>query len=139
MKKEGKRRTRECVYCGEVKHVSREHVIPTCLFIQPYPPNLITVPSCDECNNAKSLNDDYLRDMLACDIFGSQSSVARDIFHNKVLSSQRQNSSVVARAASLSARPEPFYTKQGTYLGHYPSFQIDGDRVQKTFSTLVRG
>jgi len=77
--------------------------------------------------------------MLAVDIFGNQSSVAQGIFHNKVLSSQRQNSSVVARAATSSARLEPFYTKQGIYLGHYPSFPIDGNRVENTFSTLVRG
>ena len=139
MKKRGKRKIRECVYCSEMKEISREHVIPLCLFKPPYPPNLITVPGCDECNNAKSLNDDFLRDMLTCDIVGSQSPVAQVIFHEKVLSSQRQNSSVIARTVTSNARLEPFYTKQGIYLGHHPSFPIDGDRIKEIFSTLVRG
>ncbi|HWN10232.1 MAG TPA: hypothetical protein VNO50_13360 [Pyrinomonadaceae bacterium] len=139
MKKRGKRKIRECAYCGEMKEVSRDHVIPECLFKRPYPANLITVPACDKCNNAKSLNDDFLRDMLICDIFGSQSPVAQDIFHEKVLSSVRQDSSVIARDATLNARVEPFYTKQGVYLGHETSFPIDSERVKVIFTALVRG
>jgi|GEM_PF-6240270 len=77
--------------------------------------------------------------MLACDLFGNESPVAKQIFHEKVLASQRRNSSIVARAATSTGKLAGFYTQQGIYLGHYPSFPIDGDRVEKTFTTLVRG
>jgi hypothetical protein len=113
--------------------------VPRCLFTQPYPPNLITIPSCDECNRTKAENDTYLRDMLALDLFGNESPVAKQIFHSKFLASQRRNSSILARAATSTAKLEAFHTKQGIYLGHYPSFPIDGERVEKIFATLVRG
>ncbi len=139
MKKRAKRKRCECVYCGKIKEVSREHVIPKCLFKHPYPPNLITVQACDDCNNAKSLNDDFLRDFLVCDIFGNESPLAREIFHTKMLSSTRQNSSVIARSTVIASRVKPFYTREGIYLGNFTSVPIDSERVKTIFSTLVRG
>lgn len=139
MPRNGKRKIQECAYCGELKEISREHVIPLCLFSRPYPPNLITVPACDKCNNDKSLDDDYLRDMLTCDIFGNQSSTAQKIFYEKVIKSVNRKSSVIGNTAISNARLEPFYTNQGLYLGEYPSFSIDGERVKNMFSLLIRG
>lgn len=85
MVKKGKRKVKICVYCGQLKEVSKDHVIPKCLFIKPYPLNLISVPACDECNNAKSQNDDYLRDILVTDNWVSKSPTAQQVFHQKML------------------------------------------------------
>ncbi|SRR5258706_5021968 len=137
--KRGKRKIRECVYCGEVKAVAKEHVVPKCLFIKPYPPNLISVPACDDCNNAKSLDDDFLRDFLVCDNFVSQSPVAQQIFQQKMLSSQRKGSSLIAREAILKGRLESLYTKGGIYIGDFHSFSVNEQRLNKIFETLVRG
>lgn len=137
--KKSRRQIRECVYCGEIKEVSREHVIPKCLFVKPYPPNLITVKACDDCNNAKSLNDDYFRDFLVADNWVSQSPIAQQIFHQKMLSSQRQGKSLIARETVRKAKLEPFYTKGGIYLGDYYSIPVDGERIEKIFETFVRG
>ncbi len=140
MSKKGKRKTGECAYCGEIKELSVDHVIPKCLFVEPYPPDLITVKACDMCNSQKkSLDDAFLRDMLTLDLFGNASPVAQDIFHDKVLSALRQNKSPVANAAIRTAHLEPFYSIGGIYLGHFPSFPIDEDRVTQTFSTIVWG
>lgn len=139
VEKKTKRKKKICVYCGQFKEVSNDHVIPKCLFIKPYPPNLVTVKACDDCNNAKSKNDDYLRDFLIADFVANQSPTANQLFHEKMLSSQRQGSSVIAREAVSKARLEPFYTKGGVYLGDFPSFSVDGERIKQIFETLVRG
>jgi hypothetical protein len=128
-----------CIYCGQLKEVTKDHVIPKCLFTQPYPLNLVTVPACDNCNREKSLNDDYLRDYLVTDNYVSQSPTAQEIFIQKTLSSQRQGSSVIAREVVSKARFEPLYTKGGIYIGDFPSLQIDGKRIETIFKTFVKG
>lgn len=45
-----------------------EHVVPRCLFKPPYEGKLIEVFACRDCNNnAKSRDDSFLRDIVACD------------------------------------------------------------------------
>jgi hypothetical protein len=139
MSKQGKPQIRECSYCGVVAEVSKDHVIPRCLFRQPYPPNLITVKACYECHNAKSLNDDFLRDMLTVDIYGIQSPIAKAIFLEKVLSSARQGSSDLARSFAAKAHIEPIYSNGGIYLGDATVVHLDENRVTNVFSTIVRG
>ncbi len=129
---------RRCAYCGETAKSTKDHVVPECLFKKPYPPNLITVPACEPCNNAKSLNDDFLRDMLVCDLFGSQSPVAQKVFES-MLSSDRKDSSVIARLARANAQFKPLHTRAGIYLGDFPTFPIDEERVKTAFETIARG
>jgi len=40
---------------------TRDHVPPKAIFHEPYPPNLITVPACDKCNNEGSKYDSEFR------------------------------------------------------------------------------
>lgn len=134
-----KRRIGECVHCGKMAELSKDHVIPECLFVKPFPPNLITVQACDKCNNAKSKDDDYLKDLLVCDIFGNQSPIAQKIFQEKVRSSQRKNKSVIGRDAVTKAKIQPFYTKGGLYLGHLPTYPLDEMRLTNLLARIVRG
>ena len=83
--------------CGDVSDLTREHVIPRCLFIQPYPVNLITVPGCDDCNGRKSADDDFLRDFFAVDVHSSNSPVAKTLFAGTVQRSLSRNSSHLLR------------------------------------------
>jgi hypothetical protein len=131
-------RTHQCAYCGKVTTVTKDHVVPKGLFVQPYPTNLITVPACAPCNNAKSLDDDYLRDLLVCDLYGSESPVAKQVFR-KMLGSDSRGSSIVARAARAEMQFKPLHSHGGVYLGQFPSFPIDGPRLERIFKTLVRG
>lgn len=41
-----------CVYCGNAAGTTRDHAPPKVIFFEPYPPNLITVPACVECNSS---------------------------------------------------------------------------------------
>jgi hypothetical protein len=50
-----------CVYCGEARELTRDHVPPRCLFSKPRPHDLITVPCCETCNREFSKHDEYFR------------------------------------------------------------------------------
>lgn len=128
----------QCVYCGEEKELTRDHVIPRSLFTQPVPP-LITVPACDACNGSKSRNDDYLRDLLTMDLYGSQHPTAQKLFEGKVLRSHRRNSSHIGRDIISKGRMQPLYTRAGIYLGDYPMCAIDPGRIDTIFTMIVRG
>lgn len=55
------RRRRWCAICGIREATTRDHVPPKAIFHEPYPNNLITVPSCAKCNNDGSKFDAELR------------------------------------------------------------------------------
>ena len=53
-----------CVYCG-APATSRDHVPPRFLLEKPLPRNLLTVPSCSDCNQSFSLDEQYLQVVIA--------------------------------------------------------------------------
>src|SRR5208283_2514674 len=55
----------ECLYCGRVRPLTRDDVPPKNLFPKPRPSNLITVPSCQKCNQSFMLDDEYFRLVIA--------------------------------------------------------------------------
>lgn len=50
-----------CIYCQSQKGTTRDHVPPKELLRKPYPRNLLTVPSCAECNETYSIDEEYFR------------------------------------------------------------------------------
>ena len=48
-----------CIFCGETAD-TREHVFAKCFFEKPYPKNMMTVPTCHNCNQSFSLDEQYL-------------------------------------------------------------------------------
>lgn len=52
-----------CVYCA-AEIFNRDHVPPKILLDEPYPENLPVVPSCRECNEGFSLDEEYLACLL---------------------------------------------------------------------------
>ena len=53
-----------CVYCGALAS-SRDHVPPRSLLEKPLPRDLLTVPSCSDCNHSFSLDEQYLQVVIA--------------------------------------------------------------------------
>lgn len=129
----------KCVYCGQHPATTRDHVIPKSLFTRPLPTNMVTVPVCESCNHHKSLNDDYLRDMLVADVQAAQHPTAQALFRGKVMSAVRKHKSVIAKVAASQARPGNFFTDSGLYVGRFYSVPLVQSRVEQIFSTIVRG
>jgi hypothetical protein len=52
-----------CYYCGE-QASTKEHIPPECFFPKGNKVDLFTVPACEEHNNAKSKDDEYVKVLL---------------------------------------------------------------------------
>jgi len=76
---------------------------------------------------------------LVCDNYVLQNPIARQIFHLKMLSSQRQGSSVIAREVIEGARLQPLYTDGGNYIGEFHTLSVDEERLKKIFERLIQG
>lgn len=132
-------RKMRCAYCGRRLATTRDHVVPQCLFIKPFPPNLITVPACSVCNGEKGRDDTFLRDLLSTDIAGNASPVANQLFETKVLRSRDRGSSEVAKTALALATARPLLTKGGIYITESMQAPLDPERVARIVSWIVRG
>ncbi len=128
-----------CAYCAETKPLTRDHVIPKALFLPPFPPNMITVPACNDCNSKKSLADTYLRDYIVSDAFGSQHPDAEALFRGPVLRSHARGSSDLARTALETAKIRSIHTEAGIYLGELPQGQVDVSRITTALTYVSRG
>jgi hypothetical protein len=90
-----------------------DHMVPRCLFPSPLPSDLVTVPVCASCNNEKSRDDDYLRDMLVIDIDNTHHPEAQALLKGKVIRSMRKNRSVIARDVCAKSVIRPMLTMGG--------------------------
>jgi hypothetical protein len=137
----GKQRSRKgkgpCVYCGVAPATTRDHIVPKCLFPEPLP-ELITAPACLKCNREKALDEQYLRDVLAVDIYTSEQPGARSIFDGKMARARVRNRSEIARSGRH-ARMEPLYTPGGIYLGNYATIPLDWERISRIIGMIIRG
>jgi len=139
MAKRRRRSSGLCLYCGKRPATTRDHVIPTCLFPRPRPSNMITVPACQPCNDAKAACDGYFRDLCIVDLFYDPGDgVTRDVY-DAVLRADRRGRSLVGRAARAHARQEPLYTRRGISLGRHSTLPVDEWRVTTLLSMIVRG
>jgi hypothetical protein len=69
-----------CAYCDQEGRLTRDHVLPQCLFQERIPLDIPVVYTCRQCNNnEKSQDDTYLRDMLARDGLAVASDVVQAI------------------------------------------------------------
>jgi hypothetical protein len=134
-----KKRLHRCAYCGLRPGKTAEHVIPRCLFGGNLPLDNVTIPVCGQCNGAKAKDDTYLRDMLVTDWQCSAHPVAQSLLNGPVAGAAQRNQSELAKAARKSGRLEPVHTKAGLYLGHAYAVPLDGKRIVRIFSMIVKG
>ncbi len=130
-----------CAYCGTSQATTKDHVVPRCLFRLPYPPNLVTVPSCAECNRIKGKDDEFLRDYLTSDVAVQTSPYASKIFDGKVKRAVKRNSSELAKLVQQGPiRTIPVKTKAGIYTGGTViTVPLPDDRIATTLFQMCRG
>ena len=116
-----------CVYCGEWRELTRDHIPPRSLFPKPRPSDLITVPSCYFCNHGASEEDEHFNFMVKLGIDRNKSRAA--------------NADSVKAIHNLS-RPEcagfRSYLMQ-RYQPDYGSFVVERKRVDAVLRRIVRG
>src|SRR4051812_45735772 len=99
-----------CVYCNIREATTMDHVIAQLLFSKPLPNNMITVPCCWDCNQAKKLDDEFLRDMMIVDVENDHHGINAGPKRGSVQRSMRRNQSMLAREIRAKGPLMPKYT-----------------------------
>jgi hypothetical protein len=142
MNNQWKGRLTLCPYCCLRPGTTKDHIIPKSLFPKPLPNgiNLPTVKACGECNNIRKSGDDtFLRDFLITDIHCSDHPAAQLLSSGEMIRAMRTNRSDFARAAVANIRSVPLTTPTGIYVGECYTGPLDGERINRIFTTITRG
>lgn len=134
-----KRRSGTCTYCGIEGKVTREHVIPRCLF-EPVPEvGLILVPVCRGCNNnEKAKLDEYFRDRLIFDTLVKDHPTVRRFRAGAYRRAVDRNHSKLTRIATVIATTRGV-TYDDVYRGNYNVVFANEDRLKREIDFINRG
>lgn len=113
-----------CVHCGGPGETV-DHVPSKVLLDEPYPENLMAAPSCRECNNGLSLDEEYLASLLECVIAGA--ATPENLHRAKIARILRGNPSLLARLQQARADGEDG-----------PVWAVENDRVNRVILKLAR-
>ncbi|MBD3343131.1 MAG: hypothetical protein GF353_28800 [Candidatus Lokiarchaeota archaeon] len=128
-----------CAYCGQYGYITDDHIPPKNLFSKPRPQNLITVPSCFNCNEGASKDDEYLRMIL---------SLRDDLAYNENIkklqpkiekSLTRPEFSGLRKLFLDSIKSGSILTNSGLYLGKIPLIEPDSKRINRVITRIVMG
>lgn len=125
-----------CYMC-EKPAVSKEHTPPKCVFPEQkdangkdYRKGLITVPSCDVHNSAKSKDDEYL--MMVLTSYFSNNQAAHDQIKSKIARAW-------AKSPRLSATVVKNLQTINTTAGQYHAYEVDTPRFDQSLSWAANG
>jgi hypothetical protein len=112
-----------CVYCGESKETTRDHVISNNLFPDSYKKkNVITVPSCKKCNKGFSLDEEYFR-LFVCPAGLERSQYADELFFSKLKRCVQRRPQIISKMLNQMDLID-LYTKSGVYIGKKARIQV---------------
>jgi len=126
-----------CVYCGKQKKLTVDHVPPKLFLARPYPPNLLTVPACDECNASFMKNDEYTRTVVTLDVRAANNSDARVNLPAVIRSLGRPDARGLAEYLVRSTEKSTILGEDGVPWAN--AIEIDRKRVQAAGERLIRG
>lgn len=128
-----------CVYCQERPATEREHVIPRSFFTNPAPSNLVTVPSCHECNRSWQSDEEYFRLLLACHTHTVENNEeARKMLEGPVARALARREGL-RRLLIRSIYSVPLYSVSGIYLGEVPALKQDKKRIDVVIFKIIKG
>jgi hypothetical protein len=138
VKDKGKKMDSVCYLCGRKLADTRDHIFPQNLFPRPLPPNLPTAPSCEECNNSLSDDEELFRTFVASgEAF--ETPPGYRIWTERVRPSLQQNRRGFKTLLRKLARELKLFSPKGIYLGTAMSLQIDQERVNRVLKKIARG
>jgi hypothetical protein len=132
----------ECYYCGR-EATSDEHVPPKGIFPEAkdcdgvdYRKQLITVPSCDDHNSAKTLNDEYLLVLLTLNTF--KNAVGQGQFDTKMVRIVRRKPDFVAKILK-DIQPITILDTSQNIIERARAFRVDISRYRSILEHIARG
>jgi hypothetical protein len=139
MKKIKGSKKEECAYCGKEGKITKDHIPPKNLFSKPRPGNLITVPSCIECNREASKDDEYFRNALIMRYDTYEHPDATKNWNSILRSIKRAESSGLRNAMLSGLKPVEIVTPAGIFLGKSGMYEVEVGRLLKTVNRIIKG
>ena len=134
-----RKRSGICVYCGRRRKLTKDHIPPKNLFPKPRPGNLITVPSCTECNNEADKDDEYFRMVVVMREDAGGHAEAQRAWRTVFRSLQRPEAVGLKMSLLRSMHPVSLRSPSGLYLGNKPGYTVDLDRLNRVATRIVKG
>jgi hypothetical protein len=124
-----------CVYCGKLA-TTRDHVPPKAIFVELRPLDLITVPSCEACNNDASRFDERFRNIIG--MRAGEGSPNTPALWGKTWRSLKRNRRDL-EAVWKSMKNVPIVSEGGLYVGSATEFAFDAKTHDRVIERITRG
>lgn len=130
-------KTPPCVYCVENPGTTVDHVIPDQLFPQPKPPDLLTVPCCEQCQKSFKQDEDLFRAWI---LFGDAgvTEYGKQLWAQKAKRALEKDRGLRA-AVARSFRHVDMQTPAGIYLGKKLATLMEVRRTENFLKKVVQG
>lgn len=128
-----------CAYCGRKGEVEKEHVFPRALFPKGHRLNLITVPSCRQCNKNYQKDEEYFKFMMVIAFPSFEGSEYAKAIWPKIEAMMRRDESRRFLANVLGKWKQVDIVIKGIYLGTAPALELDWNRIAGVITKFVKG
>ena len=129
--------TTPCVYCGDKKTNTKDHVPGKGFFPQPRPSDLITVACCRKCNVDHGYDEEFF---AATFLFSDAASTktGKELWDSKFSRGWRRNSGLRAALQKRMSRI-PVFSPKGIYLQNRLAIELDHERLDSVVMRCIRG
>lgn len=132
-----KNKHRTCAYCRKFKSSTVDHVPPKLLLQQPFPPNLLTVPCCGDCNQSFKADDEYTRTIIGVDVRASINAAAQYNLPAIIRSLQKPDARGFAEYIASQSSASAILGPDGNPMGQI--IEPDRKRIDNTGAHIIRG
>lgn len=132
-----KSRPKTCAHCGKKKTPwNDDHIPPLCLFANRHNSK---VPSCIDCNNGASQDDEYFRNILSFRASTASQPSMGPILNaaNRALSKPQQQSFL--KSLQKKVRWAPSQTNSGIILPDQPELEVEMKRIHRVATRIISG
>ena len=126
-----------CVYCGIQSGVTADHVPPKSLFPRPLPKEMVTVPSCEKCNQKYKLDEDLFRSWIHFGPAGV-TDPGKSLWCQKLRQGYKKDLGL-KKIIAKSLRRVDLVTPSGIFLGERWEVSVDKKRVENVIRKIVKG
>jgi len=126
-----------CIYCNTSIADTVDHIPPKLLLSQPYPDNLLTVPSCFKCNSSFQKHDEYTRVIASVDIRNANHQTVKVNMPAIMRSLEKPEAQGFSRYLASRTTPSKVLGVDGRPLGQI--VEVDQKRLNATGERIIRG
>jgi hypothetical protein len=126
-----------CSYCGDIREMEPEHVVPQSIFVNKNRAKII-IPACHDCNHEKGRGEGDLRDYLIIRVGDDGHPDIRPLMYS-MRDSYLRGSSSIGRAAAEERKPVIEQRSSGIYRFGYEVPIPDPLPMDMSLRYLVRG